>query len=56
MYSSTQQLYDHICRVLTDYEGYGDPDYKGCPKEMYATLIEITNMISDGQLVVVRND
>lgn len=56
MYSSTQQLYDHICRVLTDYEGYGDPDCEGRPEYMYEALIEITNMISDGQLVVVRND
>jgi len=56
MYSSAQQLYDHICRVLTDYEGYGAPDCEGRPEEMYATLIEITNMILDGQLVVVRND
>ncbi len=45
-------LYDHICAVLTNYEGYGNDYDKGNPEPLYELLVDICNMMSGGELIV----
>lgn len=38
-----QDIYDNLCRVLTDYEGNGEPENEGNAQILYNMLVEIQN-------------
>lgn len=40
-----QQIYDELCRVLTDYEGNGTPE--GAVADLYDMLVKIQNRWED---------
>ena len=42
-----QEMYDLVCRVLTDYEGNGDPDNKNNNEELYVTLVKVQNYFDE---------
>lgn len=42
-----QELYDIVCRALTDFEGNGDPEDAGNELLLYETLIEVQNYLED---------
>ena len=49
-------LYDELCRVLTDYEGYGEPSRKGDPWFLYDLLVRIQDMFVEGSIVVTEGE
>ena len=46
-------IYDHICAVLTNYEGNGNDYDEGNPEPLYELLVEIQDMMSDGRMVTI---
>lgn len=42
-----QIIYDELCRVLTDYEGNGEPERKGDSGMLYEMLVKIQNNWED---------
>lgn len=49
-------LYDELCRVLTDYEGNGEPSREGGPWFLYDLLVRIQNMFDEGDIVVTEGE
>ena len=42
-----RKMYDDISKVLTDYEGMGNPDLKYDPDPLYVLLCDIQNYLSE---------
>lgn len=49
------QFYDHLCVVLTNYEGNGSEGMADDPEPLYELLVEIQNMLCEGTLVYVED-
>ena len=39
------EMYDDIVRILTDYEGNGEPDLKDNPVPLYEFLCQLQNAL-----------
>lgn len=54
-YFNQNHFYDHLCVVLTNYEGNGSEGMADDPEPLYELLVEIQGLLDDGTLVYVED-
>lgn len=48
----SEEMYDRICRVLTDWETEQDTEsFEETVRSMYETLVDITKLVLDGEQI-----